>query len=127
MRTSLCRCPSREGSGGIHPLARSLRRRGQLQCGHAGERRAPREQALRTNADCQGQLVAPRLDRLDLLRLPEDQVDRVERCVAEARGRVDSDESALLAAVEDVAWGEVAVQEDGWRGMGREPRREPAT
>ena len=47
---------------------------------------------------------------VEVVCLPEQQVDRVERrVVAEAWGRVDRDESALVAAVEDIAGDQVAV------------------
>ena len=67
-------------------------------------------------------------DRVDVVCLPEEQVDGVERhVVAEARGRIDRDESALGSAVEDVARRQVAVQEGGRRDALGEPGREPAS
>ena len=66
-------------------------------------------------ADCGSQLLCSRRDRVDVISLPEEQVDGVERdVVPEAWGRVDGDESALGSAVEGVARRQVAV----WRAVG---------
>jgi len=79
-------------------------------------------------ADCGSQQLGARRDRVDVVCLPEQQVDGLERqVVAEAWGRVDRDESTLGSAVEDVARRQVAVQEGYWRDALGEPGRELAS
>src|SRR6266508_6694833 len=79
-------------------------------------------------ADCGSQQLGARRDRVDVVCLPEQQVDGLERyVVAEAWGRVDRDESALGSAVEDVARRQVAMQEGCCRSALGEPGREPAS
>ena len=66
-------------------------------------------------------------DHVGILGSPEHQVDRVEGGVAQARCRIDRHEPSLLAAVEDVHRGQVAVKEDRrWSVLG-EPERQLAS
>src|SRR5438132_14426736 len=79
-------------------------------------------------ADRRSQQHDSRRDRVDIVRLPEKQVNGLERhVVAEAWGRVDRDESALGSAIEDVARRQVAVQEGCWRNALGEPGRQLAS
>src|SRR6478672_9130160 len=50
----------------------------QLQCGHGCKRVAPVEQATGVHANSRSELLGARSDHFDVLRLPEQQVDRVE-------------------------------------------------
>jgi hypothetical protein len=78
-------------------------------------------------ADCRSKQLGSRRDRVDVVGLPEKQVDGLEGyVVAEAWGRVDRHESALDSAVEDVARRQVAVQEGCWWDVLGEPGRELA-
>ena len=66
-------------------------------------------------------------DHVGILGSPEHQIDRVEGRVAQAGRRVDRHEPSLLAAVEDIHRGQVAVKENcRWRNLG-EPHRQPAS
>jgi hypothetical protein len=87
---------------------------------------APAEQPLCVGAGRCAESRAPLFDRPEVVCLPEDQVDRIEGGVAEAGRGVDRDETALGAAVEDVARRQVAVEEDDRRSVPREPSSEPA-
>jgi hypothetical protein len=79
-------------------------------------------------ADGGSQQLDTRRDRVDVVCLPEQQIDGLEGdVVAEAWGRVDRDESALGSAVEDVAGRQVAVEEGCWGDALGEPGRELAS
>jgi hypothetical protein len=58
--------------------------------------------------------------------LPEDQFDRVESSIAEARCGVDRDEAALGSAAENIDGRQVTLEQDDRGVVLREPGREPA-
>jgi hypothetical protein len=79
----------------------------------AAERGAPIEEAARVHVDGRRQRLGTRPDYVNVVCLPEQQVDCLEcQLVTEAGGRIDRDESTVVAADEDVAGGQVAVEED---------------
>jgi hypothetical protein len=98
----------------------------ELQGAHACECRAPAEEPLYVHACRWGEPLGARCDRLEIIRLPEDQVDRVESGIAEAGCGVDRDEAALGSTVKDVAGRQVTVEQDDRGVVLREPGREPA-
>jgi hypothetical protein len=98
----------------------------QLQGAHGCECHAPAKEPLCVQAGRRGEPLGARLDRLKIIRLPEEQVDRIERGLAEAGCGVDRDETALGSPVEDVAGRQVTVEQDDLGVVLREPGREPA-
>ena len=87
---------------------------------------APAQQAHWVEAGRGGQPPGACLDRRQVVCLPAELVDRVERRVAEAGGGVDRDQPAFGAAVQQVAGGQVPVEQDARGGVLGEPGREPA-
>jgi len=75
----------------------------ELHGAHACECHAPAHEPPCVHAGRRGEPLDARRDRLQIIRLPEEQVDRVESGIAEARCGVDRDEAAFGSAVEDVA------------------------
>jgi hypothetical protein len=113
--------PGKRASGGPRCARAGRLLARDLQGVHGCERRAPDDQPLCVQAGCRGEPLAARCDRLEVVRSPEDQVDRVEPGVADAWRRVDRDQPALGAAVEDVAGRQVAVQQDARRAAAGKP------
>src|SRR5207245_11232774 len=79
--------------------------------GHSSERSTPVEEPSRVNTDRRSQVPGAADDRVEVARLPEEQVDGVEGRVAESRTRVDGDQATPLSSVEDVDRCEVAMQQ----------------
>src|SRR5438552_16571598 len=90
-------------SAGTLSLARKL------QGVHGSECHAPAQEPLCVHVGRCGKPLGARFDRLEMIRLPEDQVDCVESGIAEAGCGVDRDEAALGSTVEDVAGRQVTV------------------
>ena len=68
---------------------------GEFQGDHAGKGGAPAQQPLDVEAGGGGQPLGAGLDCLQVVGLPAEQVDRVERRVAETGCGVDGDQPAL--------------------------------
>lgn len=83
-----------------------------LQGAHRSKCHAPAEEPLCVHIGRRGKPLDAHVDRLEIVHLPEDQVDGVERGIAEARCRIDRDEAALSSTVEDVAGRQVTVKQD---------------
>src|SRR5437870_2439410 len=80
---------------------------------------------VRADEGCE--LLGAGSDGVDVAGLPEEEIDGVKGEVgAAAGGRVDSDEAAVGAAVEEVARCQVAVEEGGGRDSGGEAGGEAA-
>src|SRR2546430_11004458 len=89
--------------------------------------RSPAQEAVGVGPDCWSELLSPRGDRLDIVCTPKYEVDRVEYRVAQARRRVDRNQPALRAAVEDVHGREIAMKENSRTYIGGESHRQLAT
>jgi len=116
--------PRSEFQERLDACARAVLLAGGLQGAHGGECRAPGEEPLRVRAGRCGEPPGAGVDLLEIICLPQDQVDRVEGGVAEAGCGVDRDQAALGSAVEDVGGRQVAVERDDRGVVLGEPARE---
>ena len=119
------RGPIRERHGGLDALTRAFGCFGELECDHACESSAPVEKAPSVHVDGRSQLFGAWRNHIDVVRLPEQHVDRIEgQVVAEAWGRVDRHETALAAAIEDISRRQIAVEKGCRRDVVGKPGRE---
>ena len=93
----------------LDACARTVSLARELQGAHDCESHAPAGEPLCVHVGRCGKPLGARLDRLEIIRLPEDQVDCVESGIAEAGCGIDRDEAALGATVEDVAGRQVTM------------------
>jgi hypothetical protein len=82
-------CLRGELQEGLNACAGTVSMASELQGAHDRECDAPAEDPLCVHAGRRGEPLGARLDCLEIIRLPQDQVDRVEGGIAEAGCRVD--------------------------------------
>src|SRR6478672_3637240 len=118
------RLRSGEGDENVNGVTGVVGCFGELQGVHGRKRGTPREETSGREPACSGEVLRACGDGLHVLGAPEQEVDRIEGRVTQAGRGVDGNQATLVAAVEDVRGGEVAVQENGSGCLTREVHRQ---